>query len=116
MRFILTKPLSGSSSQSSNTGIVTASTTDVVDTVSLTINTIKWLVELIDNTNNKIRSYEIMAINKFNIATSYTIYGIIGDKISHDINVSINGSNIDLNITNNEFVDLNYKILRLEIT
>lgn len=116
MRFILTKPLSSGSSQSSNNGVVTTSTTLTVDTVALTINTIKWLVELIDITNNKIKSYEIMAINKFNIDTSYTIYGIIGDKISHSIDVTINGSNINLNITNNELVDLNYKILRLEIT
>lgn len=119
MTFILTQPRSGVASSdgyiSISGGVIASSVQETIDSVPISINTIKWIVELIDNTNQKMRSYEIMATNEFNTNISYTVYGIVGKKILHGISVVLNGSNIDLNITNNEMIDLNYKISRIQL-
>lgn len=117
MAFILTTPNSASSLPSIlDGGVIPNNTTVTIDSLGLIeSNTIKWIVELIDASNQKIRSFEILAVNKFNIDVSFNKYGISGESILHDISIVINGSNIDLNITNNEAVNLDYKFARIQL-
>jgi len=117
MAFILTKPNSTSSLQSVlDGGIIPNNSTLTIDSLGLIeTDTIKWIIELIDNTNQKIRSFEILAVNKFDIDVSFNKYGISGESILHDVSIVVNGSNIDLNITNNEAVNLNYKFARIQL-
>lgn len=119
MAFILTTPNSAtdtSSTSSTGDGIIPNNSTVTVDSVELVeANTIKWIVELIDVNNQKIKSFEILAINKFNVNVSFNKYSILGDNILHDVSITINGNRIDLNITNNEPVDLNYKFTSTQL-
>jgi hypothetical protein len=119
MAFILTQPNTGASSSNQaviDNGIIPANTTVTLDSMGLSeTNTIKWTIELIDNINLKIRSFEIFAINMFDINIAFNKYSITGKLILHDVNVIINGSNINFNITNNENVDLNYKFTRTQL-
>lgn len=117
MASILTQPIAQSTIPGIiSQGIIPNNTTLTVDAINInTVNTVKWIVELIDNTNFKMLSFEILGINKFNSNTSHNKYGITGENILHGVTVIINGSDINLDITNNESVDLNYKIARIQL-
>jgi len=116
--FILTQPVQVSNTITGvpNEGIILASTTDVIDVADNTNNTIKWIVELKDQINLKIHSYEILATNIFNTDIKFNKYGTsTGPRINHSIDVQLNGSNIELIIINNETVNIDYKIARIQL-
>jgi hypothetical protein len=118
MAIVLTKPLVSDSGgfKSVSSGTVNSGDTILVDSLSTTIvKTVKWIVEIIDQSNSKITSYEILATNCFNTIVSFNKYSIVGDKIKHIPEATLNGVNIDLMITNNELINIDYKITRLEV-
>ena len=120
MAFILTTPQFGASSNSNDSitpdiGVINANSSLTIDNVDTTIsNTVKWFIEITDITNTKMRSFEIYAINRFN-TISYNRTNTIGDPINFVESVVMNGTNTNLNIANNEAVDLNYKLIRIQI-
>lgn len=120
MAFILTTTPAGGSSGSnpgSNPigGIILANSSLTLDSIDTTnINTVKWFLELIDNTNQNITSFEVYATHSFgDISNNKT--NILGNNISYTLNVIMNGTNINLNIANNESVNLNYKFVRITL-
>jgi len=97
-------------------GDITSGNTSTLDVIeSAVAKTVKWMVEITDVTNEKINSYEILASNRFNNETSFNRSGITGTRISHLVDVVINGTDMELKITNNELVNISYKVARLEI-
>ena len=114
MSSILTKSLMSSAGgfETSN-GVILNGNTNIID--ATLERTVKWIVEIVDNTNEKVNSYEILATNSFNNDTFFNKYSMVGDKIKHIVEVNLNGSSMEINITNNELIDLTYKIARLEI-
>jgi len=118
MAIVLTRPLASDSNgfKPVSSGTVNSGDTVLVDSLSTTIiKTVKWIVEIIDQTNSKITSYEILATNCFDTIVSFNRYGGVGDKIKHVPEAVLNGANIDLQITNNELINIDYKITRLEV-
>jgi len=97
-------------------GDITSGGTETLDVVeSTTSKTVKWIIEITDVINQKVNSYEILAANRFNNETSFNRSGIIGERISHLVDVVINGTDMELRITNNELVNISYKVARLEV-
>lgn len=118
MAIVLTRPLiSDSGGYTPLTGgTVNSGTTVTVDSIDTAISkTVKWLIEIIDLTNSKISSYELLATNGFGTVVSFNKYGMVGDKIKHLPEAISNGVNINLQITNNELINIDYKITRLEV-
>jgi len=115
MAIVLTKPLVSNTGgyESVSGGTVISGNTELVD--SSIVKTVKWIIEIIDQTNSKISSYEILAINQFGTIVTFNKYGIVGDKIKHKPEAISNGVNIDLMITNNELINIDYKITKLEV-
>ena len=119
MAFILTKPavsLTGIPGTILTNINLPISTTVVVDSVLLAFNTsVKWLVTLLDPTGfTVITSYEILALHKNGTNPSFTKYAIIGDKIIHNVDVAIFGTDLQLKITNNEAINLQANIVRIQ--
>lgn len=100
----------------SNSGVLLSGIINEIDLLDVNdVNTIKWIIELMDTTNEKILSFEILAINKFNTSIGYNKYAIIGDKIDHILDISINSGFISLTIINNEIPDVTYKVMRIQL-
>ena len=68
--------------------------------------TLKYIITLNDNINNKYRSFEILILNQGGNNCPFVIYGIIGDLLQTVIDVQIINNNLTLTITNNEYNDL----------
>ncbi|HHA18384.1 MAG TPA: hypothetical protein ENK70_01600 [Methylophaga sp.] len=118
MAIVLTRPLTSDAGgfKPVSSGTVVSGDTVLVDSLSTTIiKTVKWIIEIIDQSNSKITSYEILATNCFDTIVSFNKYGMVGDKIKHIPEPVLNGVNIDLMITNNELINIDYKITRLEV-
>lgn len=118
MSLILTSPVNHFNDNFTNVyhGVIGNGVTTVVDYLDSSVTkTVKWLIELVNNDTNKINSYEILAVNNFDTDVVFNRYAIVGNKINHNVAASINGTNIELLITNNELVNITYKIARLEI-
>lgn len=64
--------------------------------------TLKYIITLTDNINNKYRSYEILILNQGGINSPFVIYGIIGDSIQTETDVQIINNKLTLTITNQE--------------
>ena len=106
MAFILTKPVGNTGSSSGifrDDGIIvppsTTQTVDVVDT-SLLSEGVKWIVTIMDNVIGSKNISEVLAIESSS-GIKYNRIGFLGDLISHQLNVNLSGSNIELDITNN---------------
>jgi len=85
---------------------VSPSTSLVISTVDLSnFNSCNWTIIIKDDTNNKTKFSNIVAILKD--ATSISNTEVVqGDKLNCVIDVSINTGNIELTITNNEAISL----------
>jgi hypothetical protein len=119
MAFILTKPavsLTGIPGTILTDINLPVSTAVVVDSVLHAYNTsVKWLVTLTDPTGHTIiTSYEILALHKNGTNPKFTRYATIGDKIKHNVDVTITGSNLQLKITNNETIGLQANVVRIQ--
>jgi hypothetical protein len=122
MTFILTQPVSTSSS-SSNDGLtrvnnipIAAGATVTVDSLSLVdLKMAKWSIVIENLTTTERRSFELQALNKFSIDSDHTIYARMGDKIDTDININIT-TQFNLDITNNESDTLYVSFIRDRIS
>lgn len=84
---------------------------DVTDQLSA-----KWIYTLIDETNVKVLSGEVLGLNRMGINPTHTTYGIIGDRIAHRVEVAMAGPDMVLAITNNSAVQLKAHIVRINVT
>ena len=117
MTFILLGPVRGDTSIVLSQKTVTASTTDIIDSLPLGLVSIKWLLTIINPTAETIHSSEILlqcrpaGVNSVRIL--YNRYSNLCDIIDHDIDLVILGSNIQLKITNNESVSITVSATRI---
>lgn len=97
---------------------IPALTTLAVDAVDFTDHvTAKWLVTLVNSTDTKIQSYEVVANYLTGKANpSYTVYSLIGDKIKNKAEVVISGGDLTLEIENKEAVTLTADVLRFDLS
>jgi hypothetical protein len=87
---------------------------DIIDTISYTLAySMKWLVTIIDVTNNKARFLEVSAIHRNGISVMHNIFGDVGDRIHVLINVILNGPNVELILTNNSGSTLHVNTVRI---
>lgn len=120
MAFVLTRPgtsTGGGIPGTTLTGIsIPAGNTVTLDAVD-TLSTIacKWIVTIEDTLSSEVRSQEILGMHRFGTNPSHNVYGIVGDKIDFDIDVSIVGSAMLLQVTNNEPNTLNATIVRIQV-
>lgn len=95
--------------------IVAANDTAVIDEIVAANNfSIKWILTIVDNTNSKISTYEILAVNKFNLSISHNSSSRVGDLILHGTDVELNSGNIQLILTNNESNDIEISLVRIQ--
>lgn len=88
----------------------------VADSVAIaTYRSVKWIVTITDSTAGDYKSYEVMAVHN-DSTTLFTVYGIVGDTISVFTNVVINGSNLEIEITNNSANPIDIKVQRIATT
>lgn len=86
---------------------------DVFETTPLN-KSVKWVVTLLQQTTNKVYMYEIFSVFTNPSEPEYTIYGKVGDKIDHDVDVIGMGANMILQISNYEPDDVIVKIMRIQ--
>ena len=98
-------------------GTLTANTSGVLDTVSSTNKTLKWIVEVFDDNTQRLMSYEILASNFYGNELKFSRqYVQFNTVIDHVVDVVYNGNNdIELQITNNEANDINFNISRIQL-
>jgi hypothetical protein len=123
--FILTQPQTGASGQSltgsitgdSNSGVIPAGDTVLLDTVDSTARTVKWFIEIADSTNEIINSFEIYAVNFFGNSISFDQRGFVSNGIiTHLVDVVYDGSNnMSLQVKNNTSIQLDYRVVRFEV-
>lgn len=107
---------SGSISLPSVAVDVDPSTTEVVDSLPLTFRIVKWLIivdELIVGGKNV--TYEVMAHLRPDGTLLFTQYGILGDRIQHRVQIVNSGTDVDLQVQNNDSNTLRIIVTRIHI-
>jgi len=119
MAFVLTTQISPQStvptvSIPTITIVSTNITPNVVDIINYATNTsLKWLITIIDNTNNRARFLEVSAIHRGGLSVMHNIFGDIGDRINVNVEVVLNAPNIQLQLTNNSGDELHINTVRV---
>lgn len=76
----------------------------------------KWQVLVTNSSKTKTKGYEIFANHTQGVSSNFTTYGISGDRIFNQIpNVIIDGSQLVLQITNNEVESITVYVTRFAI-
>lgn len=95
------------------TDTVSASSSKVVDTVALAdFSAIEYKVTLFNTANNKTKKFTLDVVYE-NSAVSDTLYAKRGSALNYGIAAAINGSNMEITVTNNEAYDLEVSLGRL---
>lgn len=94
--------------------LITPGNSVIVDTADKL--TAKWIYTLIDETNGKVLSGEVLGLNRMGTNPTHTTYAIIGDRINHKTEVIISGSGMALIIKNNTLVDIKVHVVRINVT
>ena len=116
MSLILADSIAGYSIIVESRETISASTTLTIDTVDITnYHAAKWLVSIHDTVTDQIMSYEVYASYKGVGFVDYARYAIVGDTISHVLNVYDGGGTIDLEIQNILANDIVVTAVRLPV-
>ncbi len=106
MAIILTSPISSSGSGTGTGTLISdtilANTSEIVDAIDVTLfPTLKWIVSITDTITHKKLTQEILASYNNN-HIRYSRYSLVGDMVSHSININMNidGITAQLQITN----------------
>lgn len=120
MAFVLTRPANQSNVEDVTeiTATVPAGNTIAIDGLSTTdMKSMKWIVTIEDITESRIRSFEVLGVNKFGIDADHNVYGKVGDrKIKYKVGVAITAGIMNLNITNNETHSLSVCATRVKVS
>lgn len=118
MNFTLTKPVSTSGIPGiAKSVIVPANTTMSVDIYACKTGnraTLKWFLSVEDNVNSKTRAMEVFAMRR-DLNINHHKNNILGVSINFTLDVIINGSDVELIIQNNESVNLQIDLVRLQV-
>jgi hypothetical protein len=103
---------SGSSEWSRLTGVVSASSTVVVDTVSLAdLIGGKYIIAISNDTETNGKMVEMNVLNLTSQLYD-NVFSRLDGNIDIEISANINGSNMEISIKNNEVFDVNYNVLK----
>ena len=119
MRFVLTRPLTGSPAVNDVTGpgaIVPASNTLVVDGCACTYLSVKWFVTLYNQTEGVVTTFEVLAQHTFQTVPEHQRSNRLGSNIDFDTDVAIESGAFVLKITNNEIYDINVSVAQVRTT
>lgn len=98
--------------QQTDTDDITPASTEIIASLTLADECAgNFRVLVIDSTNNLKRWLEVDAVHSPTTGAYHTIYATLGDFIDFDIDVVDNGTTLDLELTNNEAVNLDTKVL-----
>lgn len=98
---------------------VPAGTAVVVDTIAFVDRvTCRWVVTIKDPTTTEVQSYEVLGNHLPGAPGTprHNKYGQIGNVIKNAVDVTVSGSNFQLEITNNETHDFTVDVFRIELT
>jgi len=116
MSLIITRPVKSPSGETKITNTVLASTSKVVDAVdTATSRSVKWVLSITNPTTNDTQTSEVLAQHRNGGSPSHNRFAIIGDPIDLSVNVIINATNLELQITNNEINDIDILARRFNI-
>jgi len=101
----------GGASETATDGITPASTVVIASITLSTHLAAKFYVAVIDPTNSLQRWSEIDANHSPTSGASHTEFGTLGDSIDYSLDVVDNGTTLDLELTNNEAVNLNTRVM-----
>lgn len=95
-----------------DTDDITPSSTEIIASLTLADEcAANFRVLVIDDTNNLKRWLEVDAVHSPTTGATHTIYATLGDFIDFDIDVVDNGTTLDVELTNNEAVNLDTRVL-----
>lgn len=95
--------------------LVNASSTKTIDTVPLTdFRRIDYSVALSNDSEGKTRSFDLTVINEGGTLTE-SVKDKLGKNINYAVNVSVNGGNLELDITNNEIFNIDVDYTKIAI-
>lgn len=88
----------------------------VADSIAIALyRSAKWIVTITDTAGGEYKSYEVLAVHK-NTTALYSVYSLVGDKISVFTDVSVVGANLVLTLTNNHSNPIGIKVQRIATT
>lgn len=94
---------------------IPASTTLTVDAVTVaSVSSVKWLFVVRNSLTNEAQVYQVHATHD-GTNVHYDVYGATGDAITLNINVTISGGSLNLDITNLEANTLNVNLSRIVV-
>jgi len=100
-----------------DTDNIAAAATQIIGSITLAVHcAVKWLVLVIDNTNNTKKSFEVWAQRSATSGPDHTQYGTIGDAVSFTVDVVEGGGELRLQLTNTGAVNLDTRVLQGPIT
>lgn len=109
------KSTGGSSPWSTFTETALASTTTALDTIAIgSFNTIKYILSIVDNTNNQTATLETIVKNA-NGAIDNTVGHQMKGGISYKLLAVNDAGDFKLNLQNNELTDLTVNIAKIII-
>ncbi len=109
MAIVLLKPAqsTGASSVFTNSVVIAPTQTEILDTVPLSSVAVKWVIAVENNSTGDSTIYEILVRHSSGMNLLFSRYGRVGpagaasSSINHEITFTINGSVLELNVTNN---------------
>lgn len=116
---VLTRPMGSGSNVPGNITtniLINAGETVTVDSCpSIVSVSVKWIYTLIDATANKVLTAEVLATHRNGSNPTHNRYGVIGDAVMHQTNVSIVAGEIGLDIKNLGPNSITANIVRIQI-
>ena len=88
--------------------------TEMIDIVSNI--SVKWIFTLINESEGKVLTGEVLGVNRGANGPTHTTYAIIGDRIRFRVSVGVSGTDMTLNIENLEAVQLKAHVVRINVT
>jgi hypothetical protein len=96
--------------------IVNSSTTVIVDTIPVSdYRGAKWFVAVVNHHTNDVEMYEVYGIHQDGTLPFQTVYSSQGNGVSHLVDVTISGGNLQLEITNNEANEIVIYLTRVPV-
>jgi len=118
---ILTKPLNASNIPGTSIFNISvpgsgAAPYNIVTLDKVQSKAVKWIYTLVDGVLGQILMGEVMAVHSTGSPEpEYNQYGLVGQSISHTINVSLVGTDMAFEITNLQINPLTASVIRLQI-
>jgi len=95
--------------------VVSGNTTQVVDLIPLSrLSRLEYIVEMRDVTSEKAKGFKF-SVQKVESGLDDVLYAKTGNPINIEISANVNGSECEIEFTNNEIFDLALSFTRLKL-